>query len=284
MSESIYIPLGAKPLTEHGVTQIRLGIQGAAFTGKTTAALTFPNPVLASFDRKASAHSHRADVYEVPFWDGVFCDSLVKRAGYANPPNRRDAFLKWLYSDALKITSSQTLIVDNSSGVEDAYHTQYSLEPVVSRSGEEDSFAQWRLKIDYFKDIFTAFKALKCNVVYLIHEAPDRDKKGELNGKIRPILTGQIGDKIEAEFTDWFGAIAVTKPQTPEQTEKLLTWARIDKPTLQEWLNSTPANHGSVYVWSTQNDGIRNCGTTSLHNVPKFILANYSSFSKYRKQ
>lgn len=49
MSE-LYIPPGCTTLDKIEDSQIRVGIQGPPFSGKTTAALTFPNPVAASFE------------------------------------------------------------------------------------------------------------------------------------------------------------------------------------------------------------------------------------------
>lgn len=284
MTPVIYTPQGCKTLDQLGESQIRLGIQGPAFSGKTTSSLTFPHPLVGSFDRKVNAHTHRSDVINVPFYDGEFCDKIIKRNGLQTPPNRRDAFLKWLGTEALKLSPEQSLIVDNSTGVEEAFHTQYQLAPVISKQGEVDSFAEWRHKIDFFGDLHTAFKALKCNVIYITHEAPDRDKKGELNGKIRPLLTGQAGDKLQGNFTDWFASITIAKPSTEDQKKKLKDWAKIDDATLQEWIDSVPQGHQTIYLWQTTSDELRQCGTTTLHNCPKFVLATYSTFNKYRKQ
>lgn len=280
----IYTPAGCSTLDVLEDGQVRCGIQGPGFSGKTTAALTFPNPIVASFDRKVTAHTYRTDVINVPFYDGEFCDKIVRRNGLQTPPNRRDALLKWLSTEGLKLTPSQTLLMDNSTGIEEAFHTQYWLSPVISKSGEVDSFAEWRQKVDFFGDLHSAFKALRCNVVYLTHEAPDRDKKGEINGKVRPLLTGQAGDKLIANFTDWFASITINKPITSDQGDKIMKWAGIDKSTLEEWIASTPATHQTIYLWQTTSDDLRSCGTTTLHNVPKYVLANYSSFAKYRRQ
>jgi hypothetical protein len=273
-----------KPLSELPQGQIRLGIQAAPFAGKTYSALTFPNPVIASFDRKANAHSHRTDVFNVPFYDGVFCDSVFKRNGLATPPNRRDALLKWLAGEALQIPCDHTLILDNSTGIEEAFHTQYWLNPVVSKQGEVDSFAEWRQKVDFFGDLATAIKGLKCNVIYITHEQDDRDKKGDLNGGIRPLLTGQAGDKLAGNYTDWFAMKVIQKPQTKEEIDSILK-SGITKVTLDEWVASTPPDYKAIHLWQTQPDNVRrSLGTTTLQGCPKYVVANYSSFDKYRRK
>lgn len=280
----LYTPKGCSTLDKLGDSQIRAAIQGPAFSGKTTAALTFPNPVALSFDRKVTAHKHRTDVIIVPFFDNDFVDSVVKRAGVINPPNRKDALIHWLETEGLGLTKDQTLIVDNCSEIEKAYHVWFDVNKhlAITKGGEKNEFIEWRLKNDYFDELHTCFKALKCNVIFIAHEAPDRDKKGELNGKFRPILTGQSGDKLGSNFTDYFRAIAITKPVTPDQQKKVKDWAGIDDATLKEWIASVPALHQTIYLWQTQEDEQCDCGTSSLRNCPKYILADYKSFNKYR--
>ena len=58
-----YIPKGAVSLNTITVKpQIRLGLQGYSGTGKTWAALTFPNPIVLNLDRGLGAHTGRSDV------------------------------------------------------------------------------------------------------------------------------------------------------------------------------------------------------------------------------
>jgi hypothetical protein len=280
----IYKPEGCETLDKLDDSQIRLGIQGPPFSGKTTSTLTFPNPIVVSLDRKVIAHTHRGDVISVPLYDPAFCDKLVKRTALIGPPNRRDAILKWLQGEALKLTKDQTLILDNATEIEQAFHQQYWLEPVYTDQGKIDAFAEWGLKIEFFRDLHTAIKALKCSVIYLTHESPDRDKKGELNGKLRPLMTGQFGDKLAGNYTDWFAMETISKPKTKDQVSKILEWASIDEATLKEWIAYTPPICQTIYLWQTQSDELRMCGSTTLQNCPKYILADYKSFSKYRKQ
>ena len=283
---NIYTPPNCQTLDKLGVGQIRIGIQGAPFSGKTTSSLTFPNPIVASFDRKVSAHTERADVINVPFYDPQYCDSVFPRRGLKCPPNRRDALLKFLDGEGQRLTNEQTLILDNSTGIEEAYHAQYAVEKLdfVTQSGEENKFTEWRMKGDFFTDLHTYLISLKCNVVYLTHESPDRDKKGELNGKLRPLLTGAFGDKLAKNYTDWFAMETVKKPSNTEQKQKLADWADTDLATVNEWCASCSPTQDTIYLWQTQSDALRMCGTTTLKGCPKYILANYSSFSKYRNK
>ena len=283
----IYTPPWCGSLAELPDGQIRCGIQGPPFEGKTTAALTFPNPIILSFDRKVTAHNHRTDVILVPFHDVGFVDKIVKRDGILAPPNRKEALIKWLNTEGIKLTTDQTLILDGSTGIEESYHLWFKQNEsalAVGRDGSINSFAEWKYKNNYFEELHSCLKSVPCNVIYITHEAPDRDKKGELNGKIRPLLTGQSGDKLAGNFTDFFRAIAISKPATPEQRKKVMDWGKIDEGTLNEWIASTPSDHSTVYLWQTQSDELCDCGTSSMRGCPKYVIASYKTFSKYRTQ
>lgn len=278
----MYIPPNAQPLNKlTTLPQIRLGLQGMPGNGKTWSALTFPNPIVCDFDRGLGAHVGRSDVHEIPFYDGKFCDSIVRRDGITTPPNRRDAFKKWLMTEALKLTAEQTLVIDGSTGIQNAFEMQYNLNPVVTKSGQIDDYAVWRQKVEYFGEIMESIRMLSCHVVYICHETPDRDKKGELNGLVRPLLTGQFADQLASHFTDFFRVHAIAKPSA-EQMSKFRDWLKIDEPTCKEWLQTgTPQ---TIYLWQTQADEIAKCKTSSLVNAPKFILADFRMFEKYRRK
>jgi hypothetical protein len=284
--KTFYKPKGSIFLSESEDNQVRIGIQGAPFSGKTTAALTFPNPVILTYDRKISAHLHRNDVPLIPFYDASFVDSVVKRAGTQAPPERKDALIKWLETEALKLSHEQTLLVDGCTGIETSFHLWYSYnetELALSKKGEFNKFVQWDLKKKYFMEVWNCFKTLKCDVVLICHEQDDRNKDGSYNGKIRPLLTGQAADMMGLNFTDWVRQIVISKPKTPEQVDKVCQWAGVDKATVTEWCKATSDLYGSIHLWQTQGDDILDGGVSSLINSPKFILATYDTFAKYKK-
>ncbi len=204
----MYIPKDATTLEQITETQIRLGIQGAPKTGKTFAATTFPNCIFLNLDRGLGAHAGRKDVMEVKFWDDKYVDTIISRTKSdtttPNPPNRRDALIKWLMKEGQLLEADQTLVIDGSTDIETGFDTQESLEPVHTKQGRVDDFAYWRHKVEYFGMLTKILKTLKCHIIYICHETPDRNKEGELNGKLRPMLTGQFGDKLASQFTDWF--------------------------------------------------------------------------------
>ena len=283
---NLYIPTGSKFLSETEDNQVRIGIQGPPFSGKTTAALTFPNPVILTYDRKISAHLHRTDVPLIPFYNPSFVDSVVRRDGTQQPPNRKDALIKWLDKEGTKLSHEQTLLVDGCTGIEDAYHQWFNVNKddlAVSKTGEYNKFVEWDMKKKYFTEVWNAFKAINADIVFICHEQDDRNKDGTYNGKIKPLLTGQASDKMGANFTDWVAQVTIGKPTTPEQKQKVMDWARVSSATVQEWCDATPSTYGTIHLWQLQSDDMRDLGTSSLTGAPKFILAGYDTFSKYKK-
>jgi hypothetical protein len=277
---TLYKPIDSLTLAETTVDpQIRLGIQSPPGLGKTWAALTFPNPVVLNYNRGLGAHIGRSDVIEVPFYDRKFVDKIHPPDGQQTPPNKKDALLVWLHKEGSKLTSEQTLVLDSSTEIETAYHTQYKLNPVITKKGKEDDFAEWRLKIEYFGQVTDLLKSLKCHVVYITHETVERDKEGELTGGARPLLTGQSGDSLAGSFTDWFRQRAIKKPTKEEEALYTTKWG-----WNREWNDSTPKEHGSIYLWQTSSDSFFKCKSSSLLNPPMFVLANYNTFLKYRRK
>lgn len=260
--------------------QIRLGIQGPPKTGKTYSGLTFPKPIVLNLDRGLGSHAGRSDVLEIPFWDDKFVDSIVPRKP-TDPPNRRDAILKWLSKEGKKLEPDQTFILDGSTGLQNAFDTQQNLEPVYTDRGKIDSFAYWRLKVSYFGEVCELLKTLKCHVIYICHETLDRGKDGELNGKIRPMLTGQFGDQLASHFTDWFRMHAFAKPKdilkaNPEENFGM------NAQEFTELCNSFETN--TMYMWQTVQDNLCNCGTSSLVKAPRYIKADFTTFTKYMRK
>ena len=273
----MYIPQGASTLEKMEITQIRLGIQGAFGTGKTFASLTFPNPTVVNFDRGLVAHAGRKDVVEVPFWDPMFIKTIMP----SDITNRRDAFEKWLNKELTKFEADQTLVIDGSTGLQNAFDLQESKEPVFTKSNRIDEFAYWRHKVEYFGRICEMLKQLRCHVVYICHETPDRNDKGELNGKLRPLMTGQFADQLGSHFTDWYRQHALDKP-TPEKiaTIDLKKFGCKSIPEYNKLLEQFPFN--TAYWFQTESDDLFNA-KCSLLNAPRFIPANFIILKQYLK-
>ena len=288
----IYIPRDSIFLDSPDfIAQLRLGIQGEGGTGKSYAGMSFPYPTVLSYDRGLIMHKGRKDIQEIKFYDDSVVDKIESRLSsrYTDivtniekltPANRKDALIKWLETEGQKLTSKQTFIIDGGTGVEAAFTSQYWVSPKMTKEGELDKWGEWNQKIKYFDQLFVNLKGLRCNVIFIFHEVADRAKDGELNGKVRPLLTGQSQDKLLKEFTDWYRSRVIPKPDDKDGEKRLKEKFRIDDQTFSEWMTSTPESNRSIYLWQTQSDDIVNC-KTSLVGAPKFVLAHASVFTKY---
>jgi len=249
--------------------QIRLGLQGYAGTGKTWSATTFPNPVFLNLDRGLGAHTGHEGIIEIPIWAEL---------------QKREAVERFLDGEALKLTPHQTLIVDGSTGLQNAFIEWYNRNKVYTKQGKEDDFAPWRLKVEFFSKLCERFKSLKCHVVYICHETPAKEKDGTYNGKLRPLMTGQFGDEIIGHFTDWYRCHSSDKPKdvntvTPDALAK---WGYSSIKEFQEMCNSFPRN--TLYYWQTESDDFFDGKCSSLINFPRYIPASFTSFQKYMRK
>lgn len=253
--------------------------------------MSFPNPVVVSFDRGLISHIGRSDIIEIPFYDDKFVDSIEKRISptYVDfyteqqkirPANRMDALVKWLATEALKLTTSQTLVLDGSTGIEKAFHQQYWTDPELDDKGVLKYRTEWNRKLNFFTEIAMSIKSVQCNVIYICHEAADRNDKGDLNGGVRPLITGQFQDQLVSHFNNWFRCLTVAKP-APEKVQDFKNKFLLNEANYKEWIASTTTQ--TIYLWQTQSDELAKCGT-SLIGAPKFILANYNQFNKYKKK
>lgn len=280
----IYRPPSSKLLSElQAEPQLRVGLQGPPGCGKTWCSLTFPNPIVLNFDRGLGAHVGRPDVQEIPFYDPKFVDSVKARTGLSSPPNRRDALLIWLSQHGTKLSCNQTLVIDSLTQLQNAFHSEYDINPTIARSGKIDEFAVWNQKVRYFGDLCDMLKALPCHVVLTSHETADRDKDGNYNGGVRPLLTGQFADQLASHFTDFFRCHAFAKP-SGDRMAKFKEVMLVDDVGSRELIASTSPSCQSIYMLQTQADEICKCKTSTLVGAPKFVLANYSTFSKYKRK
>lgn len=279
---AIFIPKYATSL-KNTEDQIRLGLQGYGGTGKTWAALTFPNPVVVNFDRGLKAHSGREDVIPINLYDYEVCRAI--NPNHRSPSQVKDTVLLFLANDAKKFTREQTLVWDGGSGTQYYYHRWYQENKVYSKqTGLEDQYAQWKFKINFFEDICEMFKTLTCNVIYITHESDKKDKSGEYTGKVRPLLTGQFGDQIVKEFSDWFRQLSKAKPTDFSQVQKdtLDLWGVTKPEELKEMCDQFPRR--TIYYWQTESDDVFDAKCGSLINFPHFMPANYETFCKYMRK
>lgn len=258
-----YQPKNSMTLDSKRFKQLRVGLLAAPNSGKTTAALTFPGPVVADFDNKLSATNaicagkKLSDITIIPFYDAAFVDSVKPRSNPRFAPNKRDAFLSWLNTEAVQLQSDQTLIIDSWTMLQAAFDQQTNYEPAIGRNGSEDKFVFWARKIEYAKEIMERLKTLNCHVVVTFHETVDRDDDGKLTGRVLPLMQGKFADQLAGHFTDWFRQHAVAKLKDPSNPRSEII--------------------GTDYLWQTTSDNVANCGT-HLNGIKPRVPANYDVF------
>src|SRR5947207_118056 len=119
-----YIPEKSINLKDVQFPQLRVGLMGDPGTGKTYSALTFPNPILAEFDHGLTAFCGK-DITVIPFYDSSWVTEYgFPRKDNTKQPNRRNAFIKWLNTEAIKLEEGQTLIIDSWTSVINAFWDQ----------------------------------------------------------------------------------------------------------------------------------------------------------------
>lgn len=178
----------------------RIAIIGPPGSGKTTSLLTFPN--LYVFDRDKNLPP---GVPSTPAWNPDWVQSMGIKNTVTGVPNFRDATLKWFRENHNKFEEDQTLALDSWSFVQDACDLQTAAEEKLQPSNEKgnrDGFWFWNQKLKYSQEIAEYLKSMKCNVVVTLHEVVDRDEKGRINGKIRPVQAGQFKDVLLGVFNN----------------------------------------------------------------------------------
>lgn len=216
----MFIPTYAVELSSRGQPKIKLGLQGDSGTGKTFAALSFPNPIVADFDENLSRFADR-QLPVISFVSAEFMEKFAegkfkaKKSFPEDTHNVKDAFIQFIYNDARKIDPEQTLIIDSWSSIMDHVNNWYCAHPVMVRK-EDGTYAEDGRKMyaeykDFATIAFTGIKALKCNVVVTFHEHKMRDKiTGNLiDDKIAPLMEGSYKDQIKKHFTEFFRCVQV---------------------------------------------------------------------------
>jgi len=171
---------------------------GIPFSGKTTAALSFPNPLVLNLDRKIP----REGVPSVPFHDDAFVESVIKRVNPMHPVNRRDAFTLWLQANMARL-KPYTIIVDSITALETAFHQQ-TLD-VEGKWGINGGL-YFGAKLNYFLSICAMLQATGGRVIVNCHLAPIfvRDEKTGADvatGKNKPAMTGSGAERITSFCT-----------------------------------------------------------------------------------
>lgn len=253
---------------------MRIGLQGAPGTGKTTSALTFPNPFAIDFDHKLPNGTPSA-----PFWDPAFVDSIIPRsklviAGKKAPPNTRDAFMSWFMVEHSKFEPEQTLVIDSYTMLDTAFHSYLTYNPILNAKSEIDTRAGWGFKLDYLRAFFETMKGCRCNVVMTFHETQKTDVDGEVINKLRPVMQGSFRDHVAGFFTGFYRChkdpIEVdangVKLKGPDGKYKIM-----------------PPGTTNGYYWQVQGDELFDAvNDASIKVKTRYVPATYQSLVEMR--
>lgn len=237
-------------ITQSTVQTNLFGFQGAPNSGKTTAALKFPNPLVLDFDKKLPP-----GVPSVDFWN----PEVVQRITPCSiRPNRRDALKKWLSEARTMLDPSTTVILDSYTTlmVDWDLHAEADPSPYLNKKGEVDGFEVHRQKLLYNNTIIERLSALPCRVIVTFHEQVERDEKGNATGKFRPLVSGQFGDQVAGRFSNFFRCNCVE-----DKDGKL------------------------IYTWQIRSTNLFNAVRSPEYKFPedlKIIPAEYTELCKYQ--
>lgn len=191
-----------------GGTRCMLLLVGEPYTGKSTSATTFPDPLFIDLDHKVPAtrlvNGVKVPVDTLPFWNAEFCDKFKRRANKNDPPNKRDAVLNFLEKHITEVSPTCTLVLDSLTMLSAAFHHQteeVETLPINPRTNKTDGFYLWKEKINYFNAVMELLKVHPGHVVVIAHEQKKRDESGDLTEVIKPVMTGAFCDLIMAHFT-----------------------------------------------------------------------------------
>lgn len=186
----------------------RVAICGMPGSGKTTAALTFPNPIVIDLD-----HKLKPGVPCIPFYsdEWIITNKLAVKPVPPKHLNRATLLLTWLQNELPKFAPEQTVILDSWTMANRYWDLQIEENPIFSNAGNRDGMKEFRAFHTWGQLVINALCAAKCTVVVTFHLNRDRDEKGNLNGKYRPVAAGQFGETILGNFTHALMALCRSK-------------------------------------------------------------------------
>ena len=231
--------------------QIRLGIIGAPGTGKTTGALTFPDPIVLDFDNKCPP-----GVRSIPFYKpDVLKHWLKSKSSIDYGP--RNGLIDFLKTEATTYPKGTTIILDSWTSIMNTLDLWQDANKSFiywsDKKKEVDGFALHADRLAMAVEIVLAIKPLACNVIICIHEQIERDDKGNALSTIKPLMKGQFADQMAAHLTGFFRALHK---------------------------ESFPENNG--YYWKVKADSIFRPITPPGFHVPELgaIASTYESYGK----
>lgn len=179
-----------------------IGIQGEPNTGKTTAAISWPNVLALDFDKKLPK-----GVPCVEFWnEEVLREICGVKAPI--PVFRKDAIIKWLRTAGPSLPKDITLLVDSYTMIDNSWSEfvkampqLFSTKPRDNSPSEFNGREMFKQKFDFNLELFSLLKSTPCPVIITFHETVERNEKGGLTGKYRTLVNGgSFKDQLEGHL------------------------------------------------------------------------------------
>jgi len=186
--------------TSAPVQEVRILLQGAPGTGKTTFLTSFPNLVVLDMDHKCPAN-----VTTVPFWDDDFIKPL--KGSF-----KRDKIINWCRDNLPQFSPSQTVAFDSWSTFQMWVNAAIQKET----EGDKDTFKFYREKHRYSEVTIDIFRSLKCRLIVTAHETT----KGDNIANLRPLMEGKFGDQMAGHFTDHYRSYISSVKQDNKTVEQ----------------------------------------------------------------
>jgi hypothetical protein len=265
---------GIEPITPTQDDRIRVGIQGHPGRGKTVSAATFPNPIWLELENVFSPrlietikHIHGIDVTQqtrIPIHNEDWIKSYLGMSRENGVVRRRDAIKKWINEEATKIPAGHTLVLDTWTTLQSYFDVQTGKDPkyTFTKQGDEDWRKFWQEKIDYSEEIMNTLMNLRCHVVILFHESPERDvNTGKLLEKVQPMMQGKFPTYMKKFFPNYWRAMIFPELEKDGKTPVI-------DPVTKKVKN--------MYMWQTGTDAAFD-SKCEIYGLPMYVPAHYQS-------
>lgn len=213
----------AEMTTIAGPSGRRFGVLGAAGTGKTWFARTFPKVTFGNCDDKLCTGDKTVDLTK---------PNIQQELGIQQGPNLQLAVIRFLQRYLRDFGPDETFVLDGISAIEHSWHAQARNnplpfmskgDPAKGRPPEFDGFKFFREWKGYLCALFELLSYARCQVVVTMHEAPERDDKGNPTARVKQLLDGSFVDQLPGKFTFFTRTLksAGTDPKTGQFVHKM---------------------------------------------------------------
>ena len=221
-----------QPFTAYASSnQLRLLLQGAPGSGKSTVAARFPRPAFIDFDVNLGGTIAYLQSQNLPLpvgFDQVDRDETGKPVPM---PSRYDRFMRILNTYA-NDASIDTIVLDSALGLVDIIIAKTMLDHNVQRMSKQE----WGTFGNYSKIVLNNLTNSRKHIVMPIHEKRNKTPDGSIAYPVKLPWPGQVGELLGAFFTNVWRCEAVEEGFGPAAKTKFLVRT---KPSSQYELKDT---------------------------------------------